>query len=79
MNDHLHKADCPLKLLQEARKIINDFPNLEPFYTDGSKRNNITGSGVFSRLMTRGYRLPNNYTVFDAEIFAIHKTIEFVI
>ena len=38
LNENIHKADCPIKLLQEAREIINSFPDLEPFYTDGSKK-----------------------------------------
>ena len=68
-----------MRLLQEARQIVNAFPGLERFYTDGSKRGIITGSGIFSRLYTAGIRLPDNYSVMDAELHAISAALDFII
>ena len=38
LNQHLHKSDCPLLLLNEAKRMIQNYPGLVPFYTDGSNK-----------------------------------------
>ena len=79
LNDHLRKTDSPVQLLQEVRSISSRFTDLEPFFTDGSKKDATVGSGVFSRLLTRGYRIPDGFSVFDAELFAIFTALTFII
>ena len=77
LNQHIEKTDCPIKVLQESRIVINSFPNQEPFYTDGSLSGEKAGAGIFSRLCIRRIRIPNDYSIFDAEAYAIKSTLEF--
>ncbi|XP_055857796.1 uncharacterized protein LOC129920526 [Episyrphus balteatus] len=51
-----------------------------PFYTDGSKIESGTGDGVFCKPLNirESYRLPDDCSVFQAEIFAIEKAAELV-
>ena len=79
INSHIYKYECPLKVLQESRIIINNFPALEPFYTDGSKIGEKVGSGIFSRLCSKAHRIPNGYSIFDAEAYAILSAINFIV
>ena len=53
-------------------------PNCISIYTDGSKMENGTGSGVFSEFFNIGvsFRLPDYCTVFQAEIYAVLKACE---
>ena len=78
LNQHLHKSDCPLLLLNEAKRMIQSYPGLVPFYTDGSNKSNKTGAGVASRRYNGGWRLPNYSSIFDAELFAIFSTLEHI-
>ena len=36
------------------------------------------GSGVYSRRYNGGWRLPDHFSVFDAELYAIYNTIEYI-
>ena len=79
LNSDLSKADCTVALLQDALSIINNYPDHEPYYTDGSKMESRTGAGIHSASLSRGFRLPNDYSVFDAELFAIFAAIEHIL
>ncbi|XP_055856174.1 uncharacterized protein LOC129919340 [Episyrphus balteatus] len=52
-----------------------------PFYTDGSKMESGTGAGVFCKPLNirESFRLPDDCSVFQAEIFAIEKAAELVL
>ena len=77
-NQHIHKSECPLQLLIEANMIVDRYPDLEHFYTDGSKIGEKCGGGVSSRRHNGGWRIPDNFSVFDAELFAIFTTLEYI-
>ena len=49
-------------------------------FTDGSKMDTGTGSGVYipDRNIKVSYRLPDNCSVFQAEILAIIKAVEII-
>ena len=79
LNMHLNRHSCPLQLLYESRIIINGFPGMEHYYTDGSKKDDLAGSGIYSRKLECAHRLPNGYSVFDAELYAIYSTVNFII
>ena len=72
----MKKADCPLHLMIEANVIEDSYPGIEHFYTDGSKMDEKCGRGVYSRRYNGGWRLPNNFSVFDAELFAIYFALD---
>ena len=76
LNAHLHRSDCPIALLQEARAIIDSYPRRYPYYTDGSKRESLSGAGVYSPDWSCGFRLPDCSSVFDSEAFAIHAAVQ---
>lgn len=78
LNSHIHKSDCPLYLLIEANIIVDNYPGLEHFYTDGSKKELKCGAGVSSNRYNGGWRLPDNFSVFDAELYAIFSTMEYI-
>ena len=65
-------------------KITNTPDHVElNFYTDGSKLNGKVGAGFLAleptRIMkTDKFKLPDNSTVFQAEIFAILKATEYL-
>ena len=69
LNTHLNRNECPLQLYREALLIIAGFPGLEHFYTDGSKKGSIVGSGIYSRFLKCGHRLPIDFSVFDADSY----------
>ena len=76
LNAHLYRTACPLQLLQEALAIVASYPGRVAYYTDGSKRAHITGTGIYSEGYERGFRLPNNYSVLDAELYGIVMAME---
>ena len=52
-----------------------------PIFTDGSKTGTGVGSGVYSEVLgiQKSYRLPNDCSVFQAEILAIKKAAELIL
>lgn len=44
-------------------------------FTDGSKRNNSVGAGIFANGISESHKLPNIYSVFSAETAAIFRAI----
>lgn len=54
------------------------WPNYVDIYTDGSKKNDRVGAGIYipSIEMSQSYRLPAEATIFTAELFAILKSLE---
>ena len=49
-------------------------------FTDGSKMETGTGAGIYchSLQIEQSFRLPNDCSIFQAEIFAIHKALEHI-
>ena len=47
-------------------------------YTDGSKTPDGAGAGIFFNELNlkQPYKLPNNCTIFQAEVFAVRKAVE---
>ena len=46
------------------------------YFTYGSKRDEKVGAGIVSDSLTRGFRLPDHYSVYDAELFGVFAAIE---
>ena len=49
-----------------------------PIYTDGSKDNNQVGCSVVSGIHTSKLRLPDNSSIFSAEVKAIDLALKFI-
>ncbi|CAL4234892.1 unnamed protein product, partial [Meganyctiphanes norvegica] len=47
-----------------------------PVFTDGSVKEEKSGCAIAIKRLVHTYRLPNNTTIFTAELFAILKAIE---
>ena len=55
---------------------ISLYKNYTPYYTDGSVIGNKTGCAIFSNNMEIKIKLPNNTSIFTAEMHDILKTIK---
>lgn len=60
--------------------LINHYPACQQIYTDGSKnREGRTAYGIdSSKGISYIGRLPNYASIYDAELFAIHITIQLI-
>ena len=76
LNLGLSRDDCPVMLYHDALTIVNSYPGLTQYFTDGSKRDEKVGAGIVSDSLTRGFRLPDHYSVYDAELFGVFAAIE---
>ena len=52
--------------------LSSEYPEFQHIYTDGSKDGPNVASACVSQNHTRKYRLPDNASIFTAEILAIH-------
>ena len=64
---------------QRFREIRNKHLDCFHLYTDGSKKDECVGAGVWSSECNLRFRLPNHTSVFIAELFAIDKAIDFAL
>ena len=62
---------------QRFREILNNHIDCFHLYTDGSKKDECVGAGVWSNECNLRFRLPNHTSIFIAELFAIDKAIDF--
>lgn len=67
----------PLVYKTEFKKILSAHRQYSRIYTDGSKDENRTGCAIFHSTATLNYRLPRNFSIFSAELYAIKKAIAF--
>ena len=75
-NEHMNKNLSKEQLHQESLKIINKYPNFNHIYTDGSVNQNKTGIGIYSNNYQKSIRLVDHTDIFDAEAYAIFRSIE---
>ena len=59
-------------------EIKAEFHDHKPIYTDGSKDNDRVGCSVVSTIHTSKLRLPNNSSIFSAEVKAIDLALKFI-
>ena len=70
-------------LSTEVQQIFSEYqakhPQLHFVYTDGSKKDTTTGIGIFSQDLPRiKRRLPDNTSVYSAELYAIFLALQFI-
>ena len=58
--------------------LLKAYPNHLKVYTDGSKINGKTGSGVWSTDFILKARLPDDCSVYSAELFAIYSALKYI-
>ena len=64
---------------QRFREILVKHLPYFHIYTDGSKTEECVGAGVWSNECQMRFRLPNHTSIFIAELFAIHKALDFAL
>ena len=67
----------PLEFQSKFNELKSKYPNYTAIYTDGSKDNGKVGSASTSELHTSKVRLPDNSSIFSAEIQAIDLALRF--
>lgn len=67
----------------EIKSMFNQFlinySNYTQIYTDGSYTEDQVGVGIFSEMYSQSYRLPDQYTIFDAELTGILLALQNII
>lgn len=69
----------PLMFQNEFFCKVSEYPGYYFIYTDGSKYVNSVGCAVFSEQYQKQLRLPDNSTIFSAELIAIISAIEYAL
>ena len=59
-------------------ELLSDFPNYETIFTDGSKDGDTAGSACVTPSYTYKCRLPDNASIFSAEIKAIDLALDHI-
>ena len=59
-------------------EICTSYDNFDHIYTDGSKMGDRVASAAICSNMVRSTRLPNNASIFRAELYAITLAMYFV-
>ena len=68
-----------VEVQQAFLSYLAEHPRSHFIYTDGSKNNNLTGIGIFSRgLLNIKKRLPDHTSIYTAETFAIFETLKLI-
>ena len=60
------------------QELSSQYPDFQHIYTDGSKDGSNVASACVSRTHTRKYRLPDNASIFTAEIQAINMALDYI-
>ena len=68
-------SEVYISKFREVQRKYNGFCHL---YTDGSKVNEKASAAVYSPMGKIAFRMPNNSSIFTAEIAAIYKALEYV-
>ena len=69
-NDKKSQTD-PLVFRTKYHELLSNFPGYEIIFTDGSKDGDTAGSACVTPFDTYKYRLPDNASIFSAEIKAV--------
>ena len=76
-NDKKSQTD-PLVFRTKFHELLSDFPNYETIFTDGSKDGDTAGSVCVTSSDTYKCRLPDNASIFSAEIKAIDLAFDHI-
>ena len=76
-NDNKSQTD-PLVFRTKFHELLFDFPNYETIFTDGSKAGDTAGSACVTPSDTYKCRLPDNASIFSAEIKAIDLALDHI-
>ena len=68
----------PDVFLAKFREILPQYESYGKIYTDGSKFNEKTASAYHGMFGTRSFRIPDNSTVFTAEVEAIRASFNYI-
>ena len=68
----------PIVLRTKFQELLSDFPNYETIFTDGSKAVDTAGSACVTPSDTYKCRLPDNASIFSAEIKAIDLALDHI-
>ena len=60
------------------QELSSQYPDFQPIYTGGSKDGPNVASAYVSRTHTRKCRLPDNASIFTAEIQAINMALDYI-
>ena len=74
-NDKKSQTD-PLVFRTKYHELLSNFPGYETVFTDGSKDGDTAGSACNTPSDTYKYRLPDNASIFSAEIKAIDLALD---
>ena len=77
LDDKKSQTD-PLVFRTKFHELLSDFSNYETIFTDGSKDGDTAGSACVTPSDTYKYRLPDNASVFSAEIKAIDLALDHI-
>ena len=71
------KDQTPKEILkQRSLELINRYSDTEHYYTDGSVCGNATGIGIYHKNYSTFLRLPNETSIFTAELYAILQALK---
>ena len=76
-NDKKSQTD-PLVFRTKFHELLSDFPSCETIFTDGSKDGDTAGSACDTPPDTYECRLPDNASIFSAEIKAIDLALDHI-
>ena len=76
-NDKKSQTD-PIVFRTKFHELLSDFPNYETIFTDGSKDDDTAGSACVTPSDTYKCRLPDNASIFSAEIKAIDLALDHI-
>ncbi|CAG5109280.1 Protein of unknown function, partial [Cotesia congregata] len=79
-NWNLAERDKKITTARNYQSLFHEtkanYPHHLEIYTDGSKKDNKAGCALFSEDTTEIHKLPDAYSVFSCELFAIWKTLQ---
>ena len=76
-NDKKFQTD-PIVFRTKFQELLSDFPKYETIFTDGSKAVDTAGSACVTPSDTYKCRLPDNASIFSAEIKAIDLALDHI-
>ena len=76
-NDKKSQTD-PIVFRTKFHELLSDFPNYKTIFTDGSKDGDTAGSACVTLSDTYKCRLPDNASIFSAEIKAIDLALDHI-
>ena len=76
-NDKKSQTD-PLVFRTKYHELLSNFPSYETIFTDGSKDGDTAGSACVTPTDTYKCRLPDNASIFSAEIKAIDLALDHI-